>query len=445
MLTDAIKNTRILVINVCNPLSHGGAAITISLLKLLKTAIPYSVVTLMVTRESDAEVYKERYRIKNVNFIKHTWYRPRESVFASILHTSLTATWAFFRCLTYYLPRNFGIKINNIYGEYDIVLDLNSDSLNEYYGVTFPLFTLFQLMLVLLCGKPVIVCPSSIGPFKNGLLKQFASFVLSKMHLIIVRDETSRDYLHNMGLSSAKVQFTADLAFLLEPITTKEAKALLETEEIEIDKGNKLLIGVAPSQEIYRYFSSKTKDKYIDKYRKYVKLMAEISDFIIERFDATVIFIPHFDTPEFSKNDRIVCRKIYQEVKNKHRAKLIQGNYRADEIKGIIKLCDMFIGCRMHSAIASMSSGVPTLVLAYGHKFHGILGKMMGQEACIVNADSDFESVLSLLKQKVEYIWENKNSIKDELQERAKLAKARARTNVLLIKKALEREIRPSC
>jgi polysaccharide pyruvyl transferase WcaK-like protein len=393
----------------------------------------------MVTRASDAEVYKKKYGMEHVDFIRHTWYRHGNSVLATMMRSSVPAISAFLVSFLCSFFRRFGLKITNVYKEYDVILDLNTDSLNEHYGLVYPLFTLFELLLVLLCDKKVIVCPSSIGPFKNAFLRQLARFVLDRIDLIMVREESSQYYLEALGISKSKIRLTADLAFLVEPISCEDAKSLLKKEGL--DTIERPLVGIAPSQIMHHYASSGVFSDTGQKYKTYIKLMAEISDFVIEDFGSFVIFVPHsVDFLDSSKNDRITCARIYSMMKNRQRAMLVQGDYRTDEIKGIIRLCDMFIGCRMHSAIASTSSGVPTAMLAYGQKFHGVLGRVMGQTDFIVSVTSDFDTVSRMLKQKIKCLWANKDSIKGDLQRRARIAQARAQSSALLIKQVMECE-----
>ena len=47
---NSVRRNKILVVNVANPLSHGGAAIAISLVKSLNTVIPKAEVSFMATR-----------------------------------------------------------------------------------------------------------------------------------------------------------------------------------------------------------------------------------------------------------------------------------------------------------------------------------------------------------------------------------------------------------
>ena len=52
---------------------------------------------------------------------------------------------------------------------------------------------------------------------------------------------------------------------------------------------------------------------------------------------------------------------------------LLGRDYSAPEIKAIIAQCEFFVGSRMHSCIAALSTGVPRIPVSYSHKYAGIL------------------------------------------------------------------------
>lgn len=425
------------MVNFANPLSHGGAAIAISLLKYLKETIPDANLTIMTTREFDVSVYRKTYGVKE-RFVKHTWFRSKNSTFAALFSSIVPAMSAFISCFSYNLLSKLGLNVSNIYDEYDLILDLSSDSLNEYYGVVYPLFSLFQLELALLCNKKVIVCPASIGPFKNRFLRALTRKVVSKTDLVIAREKTTRDILRDLGIPEDKIHFAADLAFLFEPVSKEESVKI--ATELGLNLQNVPLIGIAPSSEIYRYcFPEISKGQ--NKYDEYVKLMAEATDFIIEQYDVDVVFIPHSIFPkEFVKNDKIASQDIYNRMKNKEKVKILLKNYRADEVKGVIGLCDILVSCRMHAAIASTSSGVPVVALTFGHKFHSVLGKMMGQSQYLVKSGSDYSTVLADLKQKVSHLWENRFSVRKQLESKRISVKEQAASSFGLMKEILTEE-----
>jgi polysaccharide pyruvyl transferase WcaK-like protein len=426
---------KILVVNLANPLSHGGVAIAISLLKNLKAVIPEAEVSLMATRDFDVFIYTQKYGFNPDSFVKHTWFRSRKSTFSTLFASLCPAVRAYFSCVWFNFMSKIGVKGKSIYQDYDVVLDLSSDSLNEYYGIVYPLFSLFQLDLLLLSKKKVIVCPASIGPFKNSLLKRLVGRVLSKTTLVIAREETTLNFLKEVGVPDSRIHSAADLAFLFEPVSKDRAVEILVS--IGAQSGKRSLIGVAPSSEIFRYCFPEISDLK-RKYEKYVRLMAEVTDFIIEKFDADVVFIPHFVFPnEFIKNDKIASQAIFDRLKNKERVKLLLADYPAEEVKGVIAFCDMLVSCRMHAAIAATSSAVPTVALAFGHKFHSVLGNMLGQDQCIVKTNDDYQTVLKNLEQVITNTWNNRSYIHEALNLKRITVKGKALSSFTKISELL--------
>ncbi len=430
-LNNSVQRKKILVVNLSNPLSHGGAAIAISLIKGLKSVIPKADISLMATRESDVSIYTKNYGFDPGSFVKHSWFRSRKSTSATIFASLVPATRMYLSCVWYNFLTKLGINVHSVYDDYDMVLDLSSDSLNEYYGIAYPLFSLFQLDLILLCKKKIVVCPASIGPFKNPLMKHLVKRVLSKTDLVIAREKTTLNFLKEIGVPENKIHFAADLAFLFEPVSKDRANEIAAS--IGFQGGNRPLIGVTPSAEIFRYCFPEISGLK-DKYNEYTQLMAEATDFLVKKFSADVVFIPHFVFPnEVIKNDKIPCQDIYKALKNKEHVKILIDDYRADEVKALFGLCDMVLSCRMHAAIAATSSAVPTVALSFGHKFHSVLGKMLRPDKCIVRTDDSYEQVLGALTQAVEYCWANRLFMRATLSSNQEKARALAFSTILRI------------
>jgi polysaccharide pyruvyl transferase WcaK-like protein len=138
------------------------------------------------------------------------------------------------------------------------------------------------------------------------------------------------------------------------------------------------------------------------------------------------------------EDDRTHCKRIYELVRNKKSTRIVKGNYAADEIKWLIGKCDLFIGCRMHSTIASTSMCVPTIPVAYGEKFEGVIGDAVGQSSQIVRIDTDHKTFLSQLELVILQSWERRNEIRKELEKRIAAIKESAQAPVLLIKEILD-------
>lgn len=430
---------KFLVINVCNPLSMGGAAITSVLVKSIKDLFPNATVALMPSRWKDSDIYENEYGMRGAAFVRHLWYRERYSTSATILHSSLPALNALLRLSISNILRKFGLASGNPLSGYDAILDLNSDAINEHYGTVFPLYTLFNLFLASLSGKPVIVCPCTIGKFKKPL-KFIVKFVLNRMDTVMVREEIGRKNLTWLGVSKPNIAVVSDLAFLFEPAKDKGTLVGVTLAHLE-----RPIVGIAPSQEISRYAFVKSNESADMKYERYIGLMAQIVDFVVRNLNASVILVPHSLSERGTARyrwleDRIACNRIYSRIQEKKRTTLLTGPFRPDELKALIAACDLVIGCRMHATIASTSSAVPTVVVAYGEKFEGIIGAQMGQKDRIVNIGQSYQVVLDQLEAKIRSTWENKDDIRRNLKKRLKSVKESSSTTFALIGRSLKED-----
>ena len=126
--------------------------------------------------------------------------------------------------------------------------------------------------------------------------------------------------------------------------------------------------------------------------------MSQIADYVADSLNATVLLVPHVIMPQgaSSIDDRSVANDIRKSSERQERIFSIQGEYSAEETKGIIGICDLFISSRMHTAIASTSLGIPTIAVAYSHKTYGIIGEMVGCKQYVLDIrELSYESLVS--------------------------------------------------
>ena len=319
-------------------------------------------------------------------------------------------------------------KNSQLFEYYDsnIVINSGGDQLSGEYGIS-TLSSFVNIICPILLDKPVILYGESLGYFKNPILNSIAKFIFSRTKLILVREEISKKYLYDNNITSPIIHVTADPAFLLSVAPESRVFEILSEEGIE--KIQNPLIGINPSGLISR-FSGKSHEKAEE---EFTSIMAKIIDNLAENLKATIIMIPHVYTP--NDDDRISINRIYHEVKDKSNIEIIKNEYTPQELKGIIGLCDLFIGARMHATIASTSMLVPTIGIAYSHKMHGIIGKMLGQEKYVLNIDElEYETLIS----KVNDAWENREMIKKELETKIPKIKNKAMLNGKYVKDLLD-------
>ena len=112
----------------------------------------------------------------------------------------------------------------------------------------------------------------------------------------------------------------------------------------------------------------------------------------------------------------------------------ITREYDATEIKGIISQCDLFVGARMHSCIAAISMGVPTVAIASSYKTFGLM-RSVDLEKYVCNFST---MTLEELTQKVNDIWQGREKIKSELKPRAESLKEAVWFNGKVVKDFLD-------
>jgi len=296
-------------------------------------------------------------------------------------------------------------KYLNEYIKTDIIIDLSGDTLADSL-CSVSIVSIMGILIGILLNKPIVVFSQSIGPFKKWSLT-LARFSLNKVDLIIVREEITKKYLEKLKIDSP-IFLTADCAFILETASSEIIEEILSREGINIE--NNVFIGISPN---VRQDSE-----------NYVSIMAQMIDYIIENLKSKVIIIPHV------VNDLVVSQKIYKKIINKNKVKLIKNNYSPEELKGIICLCEIFIGARMHSNIAALSTYVPTMAIAWSHKYYGIMRKL-GQEKYVFDFRTmNFSSVVS----KIDELWCNRNKIRKELKYKIKIEKELALISGKLVK-----------
>lgn len=317
-------------------------------------------------------------------------------------------------------------KKSNLFYYYDsdIVINTGGDLLSgEQFGLT----SLLNISYAILLDKPVVLYAESLGYYQNSFFGFIANQVLNRTTLITVREDLSKKYLEQNKITKSKVYLTADSAFNLEPVSQSSVFEILLNEGINVSQ--RPIIGINPSGLINKFRKSGSKDSN----EEVVSIFARVIDSVIEKFDANIIMIPHVYTEKV--NDKKVISKIYNIVANKSNVNIIQNEYNAKELKGIIGICDLFVGARMHATIAATSMYVPTVGIAYSHKMYGIIGQMLKQENYIIDIkDLSYD----ILMNKICDCWNNHDIIKSELRTTIPQVKEKALLNGKYVKDLLD-------
>lgn len=398
----------------------------VGLLRVLDVTLPPHEVTVYHRYYDIAK--KERIEDLNkyhpdVKIKRHPWYNEKGSLIA----TTVAYTASFSACALKQAYGRVRPGKTTLFSDFDVIIDLNliepdrfNDKKIDPVNVFGQLFAMLSIWNAVLSNKEVVVCSATIGPYINPVLKFLAPRILNNVSLISLREEFSRDYLESIEVKRPKIQVTADLAFLME--SNKGVDCTRISKVLDVDAGSNAIVGICPAAMMNSRFPED----------EYIRLISDISDFLIEDVGATVFYIAN------TFQDVGLVEKIYQAVNNPEKSRIVPFSASATEIKSVIGLCDLFICSRFHALVASTSLGVPSIgLVSYSYnKFHGIIGKMMGQEEYLLDIDQtfDYDMFFRELRLKSEKILHDRESVRVSLLENCASTKKQALVNGYLIR-----------
>jgi polysaccharide pyruvyl transferase WcaK-like protein len=177
--------------------------------------------------------------------------------------------------------------------------------------------------------------------------------------LITVRDRQSRQLLEEVGVVR-DIVLTADPAMLLEPepLTLDE---ILRAEAI--DPGARL-IGFSVREP-----GPAAPDLKVEHYHQ---LIANAADFMIDRLDAEVVFVPM----ERRMFDVQHSHSVVGQMRRAQRATVLKRDYTPRQILSLLEHFELTVGMRLHFLIFSALAGVPFVGLPYASKVAGFLQEL---------------------------------------------------------------------
>jgi len=453
---------------ICLEYNRGTTGFVLGVIESLRKLIPEAKFISLI-QFSDSFSAKHNIKVVKNNLFSLKSFSLLESLKSSLL---------FLRCVLWVILRKYfsikaSILVNNrILKEYrqaDVIIDLSADFFNDSYGIIPVIEYCRDILFGVLLGTPVVICSQSIGPFRGKLASWLTQFTLNRVSIITLREEISKDFLDEMGVSKTPIYVVADPAFLFEPSPEKRAKEILSKEGI--NSYTKTIIGIVnPEGELMMIGQSKGGYKSIlisayqfaqyclpeelflwlmkhirkgklygtlqSQYKnKTIQIIAGIVGHIVKETDCSVLLVPHVVLPvrhgEEDQDARVTAKRIFQLVLNKERVIPITGDYTAQEVKGIIGQCNMIISLKLHAAIAATSQCVPTIAIGTHHKFRGIM-RMLGQERWV------FDQIPEDLITKIDEAWSKRGEITKELESRLVTLREDALRNARLIKQLLD-------
>jgi len=408
--------------------NKGSAAQVVSTTETLRKIIPGANFTLISNYPNLDFDLCEKNNVKVVGvFSKNLFLKHFKLLryFTLLYYVLRCALWATLSKVRLNAQKLLATEVLAEYAMADLILDLSGDTFSDQKAIA--LGSVLGILPGILLGKKIAVFSQSIGPFR-GATKPIARFCLNQVDLIVIREALTWKYLKAIGVHNASTYLAAEIAFLLKPASGKEVQEILQKEGVNQNERERPLIGIGTNALVSGALKSKSEI--------YLTLMAKTTDYLVESLNAKIVFISHVIIPPQygSHDDRYVAENIYQMIRNKKSVKIIKGDYSPGELKGVISQCDLFIGARMHSNIASTSMHVPTIALSWSHKYKGIM-RMLEQEQYVCEIGT---TTLDELTDKINTAWSNRAEIRRTLASKTPELEESAFHSCKLVKMLLE-------
>ena len=437
--------TRILIAEYVPSFNKGELAILIGMMETFKVMGEVEVGIFSLYPQFDGERYPHNVKIIDVGSDLHVGSSlpEKSSLFITVSSLFTMLQHIFFSTL-YAVIGNRTLTIMNkmIWKEYyrsDVII-ICHDNVNCIFGEHFFLFSpIYITLLAKTLGKPIVIYAKGFSAFERAitkirLWKILAKYVLNNVDLITIRDEISYKYVNNLLGNRAHIYLTADPSFLLSPVDYDRVRHIALEEKINENDG--LLIGMTLTREILLSAYPELRNPEV-RYKKALIQIARFIDYLINNFNATIVFLPHCIEPYGQRDDRDVAGEIYNLTVNKHKVVMLTKEYSPEELKGLMGIFDLLIGGRVHSIINALSMGVPSIALTRlsDRRAYGIMGKMMKQEEYIYNIEGlDLDNLLL----KVTTLLSLRNEVSRNLAIQTRIAKAKALLNGKLLKALLD-------
>lgn len=391
----AMQPKNIIISHVYSSDNKGDAALTSVLIDDLKRKFPRGAITILKLEsvEEDGKFEGVPEKPSFMYYVANKYHNPLLKLAYALYMMSATLLWAAWLRATgfhLYLPAHLR-KVAQMYEQADLIVPVGGGYIRSRKGLVarfnIPLL-LHPLLLGHLLGKPTVLYSQSMGPFQNKLEEVMVAYVLKRMTLILIREDTSVTLLADIGVHE-NVQRSIDSGFLLQ---SKEKIDVRKKYSIPADK---LLVGVT----VRSWLNG-------DAQKTYEKAVAKALDILCETSAAHIVFIPQV-TATKGDDDRIVSKRVHSFMHHKKSATVINNTPDHHRIKSIYDSLDILLGTRFHSVIFSLTSHVPVLAIEYEHKTSGIMRDLKREDWVIkieeATAQNLTDRLQKLVREQVEY------------------------------------------
>ena len=264
-----------------------------------------------------------------------------------------------------------------------------------------------EVFLAVEAGIPLLVYAVGAGPLTDPRVRSRVREALNQAALITVRDRQSQRLLEDLGVEH-DILVTADPAVLLEEEHLPREE-LVRAEALE--PGRRLVAfsirepGPAAPELVIEHEQH---------------LIANAADFVVDRLDADVVFIPL----ELRNEDLQHSHRVISMMWHARRATVLRREYSPAQCISLLRHFELTVGMRLHFLIFSALAGRPFVALPYASKVAGFL------EALKLPPPPVHRAGVGELLAQIDRTWDRREELTACIQAGMAELKRRARTDI---------------
>lgn len=259
-------------------------------------------------------------------------------------------------------------------------------------------------------GVPVMVYAVSAGPLRLRSARERVADAMSRAAVVSVRDRHGRRLLEDIGVHR-EVHLTADPALLLDAEPLPDDALVREGLDT-----SRRMVGFSVREP-----GPAAPDIDVDHYHA---LLANAADFIVDRWEADIVFVPM----ERGQMDVQHSHAVVSRMQNATRATVLKGTYTPGQIMTLIGHVQFAVGMRLHFLIFAALQKVPFVALPYSSKVAGLLQDLGMDMPPLDNVNA------GRLLATIDQSWDLRANIRSRVEQSLPSLQARAReSNELLV------------
>lgn len=258
----------------------------------------------------------------------------------------------------------------------------------------------------------LIGCGMNTG-FANKSVVNFYRKVFGQADFLYFRDKnTFRGICRHFEDLSPKL--APDPAIGMRPAPEQEIEKVLQDEGLgEFFARPVVAVTAVENAVIMRSFDSIK--SWNGKLKAHRKWLAEFVDHAIKSWGVNILFLPHCTGPTKNLDDRRVAKEVVRLTQaSADQVRVLETEYPARILKGIIKRADLLMGERTHSLIGAVSVHTPFICLGSSKdsRTTAIIGDMCSCQDYIYDMRKpDREHFFAM----ADAIWNQRSAVKEHL------------------------------